>query len=274
MPIVKPAVDFPPPPIDVFPHAEIDTRWLKARFVRPYPYAPPLFDKVKGRMRDETVKGDEREYPFEVVFVGGVPHPKVGTFDLSRDDLENDFSYRDPMQGRSVKGLPKNARKDLHERAVRAAWDMRERALAQQQWLDDLFETAQRADVVDSAGKPPGGPPREFAVHRGWLITRQDYPGGKWTRADRFFEGCSDGLTLRRTGAHHEKNSICGGRGDDAAGTIYSLWSRSRTASFSFLSVSGPFSRKSRSSFISSGLRTCASAPRCTIARKHWSAAS
>jgi hypothetical protein len=201
MPIIKPAIDFPPPPIDVFPHAAIDRPWVKARFDRPYPYAPPLFDKVKGWLRDDTRQGVRRRYLFEVIFVGGVARPTVSPCDPSRDDLNDSFSYRDDT-GRKIAGFPKSARKDLHKRATDAARDMRERALAQQQWLDDLFETAQRADVVDiDTRKPPDGPPREFAVHRDWLITRRDYPGGKWTYADRFFEGCADGLTLRRAGA-------------------------------------------------------------------------
>ncbi len=193
MPIIKHPTDFPPPPIDDFPYAVIDLPWTKARFAWVYPYTPPLFDKVKGWMRDATRDDNRKRYLFEVEFHGGVPRPKVSACDLTREDLNDDFLWRDDT-GRKLGGLPARTRPDLHRRAVLAARDMRERALAQQRWLDDLFENLPRADVVDSdTGKAPEGPPREFAVHRGWLITRQDYPGGKWTYADRFFDGCASG---------------------------------------------------------------------------------
>lgn len=189
--IAPPVTDFPPPPVDVFPHVILDRPWVRARFVRPYPYVPPLFDKVRGWWRDNTRAGDPKRYPFEVTFVGGVPHPRISTYDLSRDDLHEDFDFRDDT-GRKIAGLPDCTRKDLHFRAILAARDLRDRALAQQQWLDDLFETARRVNIVDrGTGKPPVGPPKDFAVHHGWLITRQDYPGGKWTHADRFFEGAA-----------------------------------------------------------------------------------
>jgi hypothetical protein len=56
--------------------------------------------------------------------------------------------------------------------------------------------------------------------------------------------------------------------------TNYSLCSRSRTAAFSIASVVGPCFRKSRSSVMPTGLRPCASASRCAIARQQRSPAS
>ena len=63
MPTVEPAIDFPSPPIDRFPDATIEKPWLKAEY-------DPGLDAASGRMLVMTVKGDTREYRFEVAFHG------------------------------------------------------------------------------------------------------------------------------------------------------------------------------------------------------------
>jgi hypothetical protein len=185
-------IDFPLD-ADDFPRDALDTAWIKARFDFPYPRVPPLFDTVRGSMRDKTKAGDVKHYPFEAIFTGGVWREKVGLFDPEHSDHLDQFTNRDPFKGRSVTGLGKNARKDLHQRAIRTASTMREQALAEQQWLLDLFETAaQPVEVVDrDTGEPYDDPwsasGATYATCRGWLITRNERLALVWAHAERIY---------------------------------------------------------------------------------------
>ena len=161
-----------PPPVTCFrrrrstasPNAEIDTRWLKARFASGY----PLYSEVKGWLLDETIKRDRRAYLFEVSFSdersdetefvppdwrNRLPGSVVSACDPSNP---NPFEDRAGDGKRQLTGLPEGARPDLHRRAVLAARHLRELALAQQQWLLDRFETAVPVNAIRcSTGEPP-----------------------------------------------------------------------------------------------------------------------
>ena len=166
MPTIKPAIDFPPPPADRFPDATIERPDLKARY-------NVNANRVEGRMLARTVKGDMREYTFEVVFDGSVPRPKVSV-----------ASHPKTLTwGEQITGLPKDSRKDLRDYARRIGIHLRDLGLDQQQWLLEQFETVAQPTAVVSLrdGKPPTTSLHRrstYATHRGWLITRTRFADG------------------------------------------------------------------------------------------------
>lgn len=166
MPTIKPTIDFPPPPIDRFPDATIERPDLKAHY-------DVNANRVEGRMLARTVKGDVREYTFEVVFDGTVPRPKV-----SVASHPNALTW-----GEQITGLHKDSRKDLRDYARRIGVHLRDLGLDQQQWLLEQFETVAQAAAVVS--RRDGTPPTTslhrrstYATHRGWLITRTRFADG------------------------------------------------------------------------------------------------
>jgi hypothetical protein len=172
--MTRPTIDFPQPPVDRFPDATIERPNLKARY-------DVNANRVEGWMLARTVKGDVREYTFEVVFDGSVPRPKV-----SVASHPNALTW-----GEQITGLPKDSRKDLRDYARRIGVHLRDLGLDQQQWLLEQFETvAQLADVVSRRdGKPP-----TTSLHR-----RSTYATlGDWfIRRTRFADG-TVGVTARR----------------------------------------------------------------------------
>jgi hypothetical protein len=123
MPIVGPAIDMPPPPADRFPDATIERPWLKASYGL-------ALNTASGRMLARTVKGDIREYRFEVAFGGGVPRATVSTGDAPNAD---DFDHRDenPRFG-EITGLPQGGREDLLDYARRIGVHLRDLAREKQ----------------------------------------------------------------------------------------------------------------------------------------------
>ena len=162
---------FPAPPINRFPHAEIDTPWLRASFETSL--------KISGWTLDKTVAGDPRPYLFEVHL-----NPQTGRLRavVSPCDPTNQspFESRDEHD-RAIKGFSPRSRKELHDRALRAATHLHKIRDAQERWLVEIFKTAAKPVNVVSRhdGKPPGptqySAAPTFAVHDGWLITRREF---------------------------------------------------------------------------------------------------
>jgi hypothetical protein len=112
MPIIGPAIDVPPSPADRFPDATIERPWLKASY-------DLGLDAASGRMLATTVKGDIREYTFEVAFDGGVPRPTVRACKaFNGSDID-----------REVTGLPQGTPEDLLDYARRIGVHLRDLAL-------------------------------------------------------------------------------------------------------------------------------------------------
>ena len=143
MPIIGPAIDMPPPPADRFSDATIERPWLKASYHLG-------LNAARGRMLARTVKGDIREYRFEVAFGGGVPRATVSAGDAPN---ANDFDNSDGNPGfREITGLPKGGREDLLDYARRIGVHLRDLAL-------ERFETV--ADPPPSRSAT-GSPMRGF----------------------------------------------------------------------------------------------------------------
>ena len=188
MPIIRPAIDFPPPPADRFPDATIEKPWLKASYNL-------NSNRAAGRMLARTVKGDMREYTFEVAFDGSVPRPTVS---VASDPNVLDW-------GEQITGLPKGSRRDLLDHARRVGVALRDLGLDQQQWLLEQFETvAQPVAVSHRNGKPYMGSSSlrsTYATHRGWLIIRTEgfADGTVSVRARRLSDdGSAGGLIVVR----------------------------------------------------------------------------
>jgi hypothetical protein len=123
MPIIRPAIDVPPPPADRSPDATIERPWLKARY-------DMGLNAASGRMLARTVKGDMREYRFEVAFGGGGVRRAI----VSAGDAPNasDFDNSDGNLGfREITGLPTGSREDLLDYARRIGVHLRDLAFEQ-----------------------------------------------------------------------------------------------------------------------------------------------
>jgi hypothetical protein len=124
-----------------------------------------------------TVKGDTREYRFEVAFHGSAaPRSTVRACDASN---ANGFDNRDGNPGfREITGLPPGSREDLHDYARRIAKHLRDLALDQQLWLLEQFETVAQPVVVsrrDGKALPKTSQLRStYATQSGWLIIRTE----------------------------------------------------------------------------------------------------
>jgi hypothetical protein len=123
MPIIRPAIDMPPLPADRFSDATIERPWLKASYHLG-------LNAARGRMLARTVKGDTREYRFEVAFGGGAPRATVSAGDAPNAE---DFDSSDGNPGsREITGLPTGSREDLLDYARRIGVHLRDLALEKQ----------------------------------------------------------------------------------------------------------------------------------------------
>jgi hypothetical protein len=196
MPIIRPAIDFPPPPADRFPDATVERPGLKASY-------DLGLNAASGRMLARTVKGDVREYRFEVAFDGSDPRPTVSACDASR---ANDFDNRDGnLKFREITALPTGSREDLLDYARRIGVHLRDLALDQQQSLLEQFETVAQPAVVSRRDGKPNARVRQlrstYATHRGWLIIRTEgfADNSVSARARRLSgDGTADGLMVVR----------------------------------------------------------------------------
>jgi hypothetical protein len=161
-------MNFPEPPIDTFPHAVIDLPYFKTRALT-WP-----FEEVRGSMlADKTDGSGMRWYQFEIEFNSATGRWRAAK--VSPGDASNSQSFDNRGgRGREITGFDTSVRPRLKERAKMAAEKMRTETLEQREWLLDLFKTAQPVNVVSrQTGKPPNST-REYAVHSGWLIVRQE----------------------------------------------------------------------------------------------------
>jgi hypothetical protein len=143
---------------------------------------------VKGAVWYDTVKGDKRNYLFEVTWSQNLPEVKVSCGDPSN---RSDFENRAAHGFRPVEGLRKGHRPDLRDFVKRIATHERGRVLNEETWLHEQFDNfATRIDVSDFSLKKLGVS-RDFALLRGWLLIKLTTVRGSEVSATRLHAGAT-----------------------------------------------------------------------------------
>lgn len=136
---------------------------------------------IVGSIFDETRGGRRRRYLYEVSF-SRLELPKV-ILTVGDPENSNSFDDRDGSGSslRTLGGMPKKYRKDLHERAMRVAKWVRESYLEEQKFLKEKFDTA--PPVFENQKRETSG--TEMRVVEGWLISRVARPRNDYYHAKR-----------------------------------------------------------------------------------------
>jgi hypothetical protein len=118
MPTTGSAIDMPSQPVNCFLGVTIERPWLKARY-------DLSTNAASGRMLAKTIKGELREYTFEVGFEGRAARTTVSAGVPSADVIEHNGN----PGLHEVTGLPQGSREDLVDYARRIGVHLRDLAL-------------------------------------------------------------------------------------------------------------------------------------------------
>jgi hypothetical protein len=155
--VTKYSVQYPLPPLNVFPSLSFDLGWAHGKFTH------YTLDSFNGWMKREKRQGDERKYRFEATCENGEWKAVISACD---PENSNPFDDRNLGSGpwREIKGLPKWARRDIEDRAKGLAVRLRKRVEDERRWLLDRFNSATFI--------PPPIRFAAYALDGDWLIRR------------------------------------------------------------------------------------------------------